>query len=624
MPLILVVDDEPDICRILARVLEMQGYETRMATSAGQALMLGESERPAVVLLDYMMPRMDGLHVLGRLREVSPASVVVVITGQGDERVAARLMKMGAYDYLTKPLDVPHLLRVVREACTVHRVRSEPHYQRLDASHRSLLAMHHRLGAVIEAIHEGLITFDQNQVIVEANPAAGRLLGVDHRTLPGKDRRSLLPHDPVPAAGQVVPNAETAVDLPDGRRIWLLRSAAEIRNDVGETVGGVETWLDITRIRELHREAMHKEEELVRAREALRSKRVLEAKNALLERRLMELGFLNRLGQRLAETVDIRRGGRIIADAFRQMFVAAQVEVTLRMHDGSEAITATAAATGSRIDPEVEAEGPSPEGPAPQDEPSVALHPLRELPAGSFRDRLADAGIGVVGLLRTGDCGGVSAQIRILAPEMVRDREMRKVLETAVTQIRSALTTMALYREKERLAITDGLTELHNHKYFIDRLAFEMARSSRFGRELSMILIDVDDFKGVNDRFGHTVGDQTLASLAGVIRGAVRKVDLAARYGGEEFVVLLPETGKRKALVSAERLRDAVERASVVPGGTPGGWRVTISAGVATFPADADSPADLVLRADRALYEAKAAGKNRVVAAASGRLKVGA
>jgi diguanylate cyclase (GGDEF)-like protein/PAS domain S-box-containing protein len=160
----------------------------------------------------------------------------------------------------------------------------------------------------------------------------------------------------------------------------------------------------------------------------------------------------------------------------------------------------------------------------------------------------------------------------------------------------------------EKLATTDGLTGLNNHRTFQEFLLTEFALVERNQRELSIILLDVDKFKSLNDEFGHPAGDSVLKQIADVLSRTARKSSLVARYGGEEFVIVLPDTGTKEAMVAAERLRKAVETAD---------WTfrpVTASFGVASYSVSAADPADLVWRADQALYEAKANGRNRVVA----------
>lgn len=175
------------------------------------------------------------------------------------------------------------------------------------------------------------------------------------------------------------------------------------------------------------------------------------------------------------------------------------------------------------------------------------------------------------------------------------------------------MVEMHHYREIERLAVTDALTGISNRRHFRRSGRSELRRSERYGLSASVLFLDLDDFKDVNDRWGHQLGDRVLVEVARILRGAVRDIDVAARYGGEEFALLLPETPKTGAGSVADRIRGRVEQrfaARELEGHLIG---MTISAGVATFPEDAIDLDGLLRRADEALYQAKSAGKNRVV-----------
>ena len=181
------------------------------------------------------------------------------------------------------------------------------------------------------------------------------------------------------------------------------------------------------------------------------------------------------------------------------------------------------------------------------------------------------------------------------------------------SQASIALENVRLHRLVARQASTDGLTELANRREFEDSLANEISRAERFGGTLALILADLDNFKQVNDRFGHQAGDEVLRSFADILRETVRDIDVAARYGGEEFAILLPQTDIAGAEALAERLREAVEsRAMAEAHDDP--VTVTSSFGVASFPEAGTGPG-LFAAADEALYRAKRAGKNCVVCA---------
>jgi diguanylate cyclase (GGDEF)-like protein len=231
--------------------------------------------------------------------------------------------------------------------------------------------------------------------------------------------------------------------------------------------------------------------------------------------------------------------------------------------------------------------------------------------------------------------------------------EERELATTLAALAAVAIQNARLYGDVQHLAITDGLTGLYNHRYFYDRLAQDVARARRYELPLSLLMIDIDDFKSFNDRFGHRAGDALLRELAEVLESQTRQqVDLVARYGGEEFVIILPSTGMAGAAQAGERLRGVVtgsgldaSRAPVLAGAgrddpavvsADGGAAhavgerirtsvegetfgtdqappvITVSIGVASLPEHATTVDALVDQADAALYRAKRLGKNRV------------
>jgi diguanylate cyclase (GGDEF)-like protein len=178
-------------------------------------------------------------------------------------------------------------------------------------------------------------------------------------------------------------------------------------------------------------------------------------------------------------------------------------------------------------------------------------------------------------------------------------------------QVSVALDRALLIKDLEKLATTDSLTRLHIRRSFLERAQNEFERSRRYQRPLSMLMLDVDHFKRVNDGYGHETGDRVLRVLADACRSSLRQQDVVGRYGGEEFVAMLPETSAEVAQETAERLRRAVEGLSV--NSPQGPVRVTVSIGVATLGPASNTITALINAADRALYEAKQKGRNRVV-----------
>ncbi|MDI6703367.1 MAG: diguanylate cyclase [bacterium] len=169
-----------------------------------------------------------------------------------------------------------------------------------------------------------------------------------------------------------------------------------------------------------------------------------------------------------------------------------------------------------------------------------------------------------------------------------------------------------LYRRLERLAITDGLTNLYTHRYFRECLEKEIKRAERYNLTFSLLMIDIDDFKEVNDTYGYLMGDKVLEDVAQVIRNnSFRGIDVVARYGGEEFGVILPETNKLGAMVVGERIRKEMEGTRFQIKGNS--LRITVSIGISTYPEDGKSIDGLIDQSDRVLYKAKKEGKNKVI-----------
>ncbi len=262
---------------------------------------------------------------------------------------------------------------------------------------------------------------------------------------------------------------------------------------------------------------------------------------------------------------------------------------------------------------------------------------------GPAQDRDGDSARLLVPLVLDDVAEGL-VEVRAPRVDRVSDEEIGLV-QVLTTQAAAAMVNARLYQTLEEQAITDGLTGLCNYRHFYERLEAECARARRYGLPLSLLMIDIDDFKRFNDRFGHPVGDLVLTEVGKILSSQLRRnVDLAARYGGEEFAVLLPNTPQDGARVVGdrllremtkvsaaadlppeqadgarkvgERIRQSIAAADLVAvrdgGGDDDDTHVTVSVGIAAFPGSAGSPNELVRDADEALYLAKRLGKNRV------------
>jgi diguanylate cyclase (GGDEF)-like protein len=216
---------------------------------------------------------------------------------------------------------------------------------------------------------------------------------------------------------------------------------------------------------------------------------------------------------------------------------------------------------------------------------------------------LADA---VVPLIYQGSFVGL-LMVRSDDPSRVWAENELLLLHTVADQLAVAVNQAHLFAQMQQQALTDGLTGCYNRRSFELQLERDLHLATRMRQPLSLIMLDLDHFKHINDQAGHETGDLALRLLAGNLRAELRAVDTAARFGGDEFVIILPQANSEGALLVAERLRQRVEQMEV-----PAFGQVTASFGIATFPNHASSRDTLVVAADRALYKSKEAGRNRV------------
>jgi diguanylate cyclase (GGDEF)-like protein len=218
-------------------------------------------------------------------------------------------------------------------------------------------------------------------------------------------------------------------------------------------------------------------------------------------------------------------------------------------------------------------------------------------------------------LIRAGEELDALGTMAIARKDRPFDANEREVLRYLIGQASVSVENIGLHERVSEQAVTDALTGLANNRRFREWIDLESQRLGRFGGELSLLLLDLDDFKYVNDTYGHLQGDEVLRTMGRVLREESRGIDEPARYGGEEFVLALPETPREGALEVAERVRERIASTQIagVDGNRP--LNVTASIGVATMPADGADPTSLMAAADAAMYEAKRNGKNRVSAA---------
>lgn len=183
-------------------------------------------------------------------------------------------------------------------------------------------------------------------------------------------------------------------------------------------------------------------------------------------------------------------------------------------------------------------------------------------------------------------------------------------LDILIAQFITSIKRSRLYKRVQELSITDSLTKIFTRRYCLDRFEEELRRSEELSLLLSFLMIDIDNFKSFNDKYGHLVGDVILKTIAEIIKVSCREIDLIGRFGGEEFMVILPMTSKDGALFVAERIRKAIESRQIKAFDEL--LNLTVSIGVASFPQDDRTTQEIMDKADSALYHSKRTGKNKV------------
>jgi diguanylate cyclase (GGDEF)-like protein len=231
---------------------------------------------------------------------------------------------------------------------------------------------------------------------------------------------------------------------------------------------------------------------------------------------------------------------------------------------------------------------------------------LPDLHRGRRADNVKVASFASIPLMVQGELIGV-LNLSHSRPKVFQEDQGR-MMSLIASQAASIIQRLLMFEEMSRLAITDDLTSLYNRRYFLKRLREEVERSQRYEHPFSILFIDVDQFKSLNDTHGHATGDKILQELADLLKKWAQGSDLVARYGGDEFVALLPMNDVNSALNAGERLREQVAAHTFCRR-----KRITISLGAAGFPDSGDQPGAILSQADRALLAAKAAGRRNVI-----------
>jgi diguanylate cyclase (GGDEF)-like protein len=321
----------------------------------------------------------------------------------------------------------------------------------------------------------------------------------------------------------------------------------------------------------------------------------LETTNAHLAARIAELSFLSSTAARLGSTLDQRVIANVVIDAVGTATASKGKQRFLMLRTGNALVYCA----GMHVDPRVAEE-------------FVRMHRDaidRCMRTGAIAAAGSHAIVPIPGEANEPGCGCIV--VAEDAQDLLGSAERRRLTKLAELTGRS-LANARLLARSIAAGVTDELTGVYNRRYFDRRLAEELKRARRLGERMALILLDLDFFKAVNDRYGHQEGDRALCAVAQAIVAAVRDIDVVTRWGGEEFTIVIPGTDGHHAVIVAERVRAAIAglRLQSAAGETFG---ITASCGVAWAAAHLHTPAQCVAAADRCLLEAKRAGRNRTV-----------
>lgn len=485
---ILIVDDELSVHRLLSAYLKKHNYVVENCMNSQEVVEKVEQFQPDLILLDLMMPKLDGVSATRRVRNMNLNSYlpIIVLTAKKEVRDMVTALEAGADDYITKPFE----------------------FEELIARIKNMLRM--------KNLQDGLV--NKSVELNEANQQISRLNHVLVETNKQLQRKLYDLHNLFEVSYRVM-------------------GQLEFENLVSQALSNI---LDI-----------------------------FSTKNSLLmlvskeDNDVFEVADFKGFSDKKLRDFSISRNDKLIhyLDLIKKAFQSHEIPPDFKEIED----------TMKTLDVEV-------------------VCPL------FLNDN-------IVGLLSLG---------RNLKEEKYDDNSL-EILGIMANMLAVGVNNSNMYEHIKALSYTDGMTGLHNYRFFRLRIKEEMSRTRREGSFISLLIMDVDHFKNYNDTLGHPAGDDVLREVSSILKKSVRDNDIVARYGGEEFAIILPGADKEGASSLAERIRAKVEETAFHKEEVQPNGKITISMGIATFPEDAVTEDDLISNADKALYHAKNTGRNKVV-----------
>jgi diguanylate cyclase (GGDEF)-like protein len=624
---ILVVEDEAGIARMIQVLLEARGFGALVTHSGDEALRCAAEHDVDLVLLDVMMPGMDGYEVCRRLKSDPRGRhvPVVMLTAKDAVRDMVLGLEIGADEYITKPFNTDELIARIKVLLRMQGMSAELLRRNRELQALNSVALSVSRSLSLEQILEGALAGTLDSLGLDCGlvhliePRSGELELRAQQGPPPPDEVRRLPRGKS-WAWQVLEAEEPLVLLDAGQAAGLGRPG----RTPAEPLAGVALRFQARRLGVLTvvgRPGQEFTAEELGLLGAIARQVSLALENAQLysqsRRKAQEFEALYQVSRAMASSLELQEILERISRSVSGLLEGRAMALMLLGPDGHSLTTVA----GYNL-PE---ETPEMAGRAAWSSPSVAA--VREKRPIAIGELGSDDGYAEWVAAVT--ARGYRSFLAI--PLIVQDRALGcmnvygtdphnfgedevQLFSTFASQAAVSIENARLFEETRQLAITDPLTGLANHRQFYNQLSREVRRAQRYERPLSLLMLDLDLFKQFNDRYGHLAGDQALREVAEVLRQNARSVDILARYGGEEFALILPETDLKRATSQAERVRAAVATFPFLGAGA-GPGSLSVSIGVAALHGKMRKGQELVHDADQALYRAKAQGRNRIESA---------